>query len=106
MTIELKYPITVIENGEKKEVKFLTPSRLKVKHFELLPETLLKIAEENKGQMKFSSAELVPMFKELIPFLAGIFNLSIESIKDIDFEDIEKVIGCLEEVFPKDEKKN
>ncbi len=144
--IELKYPISIIENGEKKELKYLTPTRLKVKHFELLPASLMEksekeknieeeigsleeklflekdksikekleqeielkreLLENTKGKIRFDTKKLLPMFKELIPFLAGIFNVPIESIKEIDFEDIEKVISSLEEVFPKDEKKN
>jgi len=103
--VELKYPITVIENGEKKEIKFLTAGRLKVKHFSLLPASLLERSENNKFNL--TAKEMIPIFDELIPFMASIFNIPIESMKEIDFEDIEDVINVLEYVFPKDnEKKN
>jgi hypothetical protein len=105
-SVELKYPVKIIRNGKEEEIKYLTPSRLKVKHFELLPESLLAKANE-KGKLEFSASEMLPVFKDLIPFLAGIFNVPEETMRDVDFEDIESVIEVLEEVFPKDtEKKN
>jgi hypothetical protein len=103
-TVELKYPVSIIENGEKKEIKFLQAGRIKVKHIELLPASLLEKSEGK--ELNISAKEMIPLFKELIPFMAGIFNLSIDAIKDIDFADIENVVEILEEVFPKDEKKN
>lgn len=105
-SVELKYPVKIIRDGKEEEIKFLTPSRLKVKHFELLPDSLLSAANE-KGKLEFSAKEMLPIFKDLIPFLAGIFSVPEETMRDVDFEDIENIIGILEEVFPKDtEKKN
>ncbi len=161
MSIELKYPVTGIIDGEKKEIKFLTAGRLKVKHFELIPVTLLnkgkekqkelqkeldsidteiilkkqeieklsgeeKIIQEEKikelkskyeikdlelkenlkKKLEFDAEELLPLFKELTPLLAGLFNLPIETIGEIDFEDIGTVIGALDGIFPTTEKKN
>jgi hypothetical protein len=106
-TIELKHPIPLFNNKEKTEIKYLTPGRLKVKHFKLLPESLMALADKKEDKkLSFTPKELVPVFNDLIPFLAGIFNLPKESIEEIDFDDIEAVISCLDEVFPKDEKKN
>jgi hypothetical protein len=116
-SVELKYPVKIIRNGKEEEIKYLTPSRLKVKHFELLPESLLAKANEKgklelskaseKGKLEFSESEMLSLFKDLIPFFAGIFNVPEETMRDVDFEDIESVIEVLEEVFPKDtEKKN
>lgn len=112
-SVELKYPVTIVEGDVKKEVKYLTPTRLKVKHLDLLPTSLMQQAQENseagddeKFKLKLTTKELIPMFSELKPFLASVFNQTIEVIDDIDFEDIENVIGALEQVFPEDQKKN
>jgi hypothetical protein len=102
--IELKYPIEIIVGGKKTEIRFLTPSRLKMKHIELLPKSLMEKSEN--GNLSFSTTDMIPIFNDLVPFLAAIFNVQIEEIKDIDFEDIENVLMALDEVFPKDEKKN
>lgn len=107
-TIELKHPIPGRTDGDKiSEIKYLTPGRLKVKHFKLLPGSLMaKASEEGKKKIAFTAQELIPLFNDLIPFLAGIFDLPEESIEEIDFDDIENVFGCLEDVLPGDEKKN
>jgi hypothetical protein len=106
-TVELKYAIPIVENGEKREVKFLKAGRLKVKHFELLPASILDQAMDNEGKLTLEKNNMITMFKELIPFIAGIFDIPIESAKEIDFDDIENVVGCLEHIMPEDsEKKN
>jgi hypothetical protein len=106
--IELKYPIKI---DDREEIKYLRPSRLKVKHIELLPESIIdKVQKEKDGGAKLDLTnlkELMPMFKDLKPFLASIFNVDIDIIDEIDIDaDLELVFEGLEEAFKEfDEKK-
>lgn len=99
-TIELKHPIKLKDN----EIKYLTPTRLKLKHVKLLPAALMEKAKE-EGKLKFETSELLPLFNDLVPFLASIFNISEEEMEEVDFEDIEDVMGAMEEIMPDDKKK-
>ena len=111
-TIELKYPIKTMTNKGEVEIKYLTAGRLKVKHFELLPVSIFdKATKKEDGSYSFdieniSMNELIPIFKELIPFIAGICNISVDVAKDIDFEDITNVMELFVNAFPEVEKKN
>jgi hypothetical protein len=101
-SVKLKFPI---KDPTKKGVLIeeLTPGRLKVKHFELLPASLLA---KKDGKITFTTEEMIPLFEELKPFLAGIFRVNVKVIQEVDFDDLESVFECLEQVLPSDEKKN
>jgi len=111
-TIELKYPIKTLSDKGEVEIKYLTAGRLKVKHFELLPVSIFKkTTKKEDGTFDFnidtvSMEELIPIFKELIPFIAGICNISVDVAKEIDFEDITAVMELFTNAFPEVEKKN
>lgn len=103
-SVQLQYPVKTKDNkGQEVEIKFLTPSRLKIKHTKLLPASLLSKAGK-EGELKVDTAELIPIFSELTPFLASIFSVSEEVIGEIDYEDVEAVIGALEEIFGENEE--
>lgn len=107
--IELKYPLKIIRDGKDEELKYLTPSRLQIGHIELLPtEVIEKMQQQKDGKLDLSNfKELFPMFKELMPFMASIFNISIEEMRKIDLEDFENVFEGLGETFSEeDAKKN
>lgn len=99
-SVKLKFPIKdPTKKGEL--IEELTPGRLKVKHFELLPPSLFS----KEGVTTFSVKEMLPFFEELKPFLAGVFGVHVKVIQEIDFDDLEDVFECLEQVMPKDEEK-
>lgn len=104
--MELKFPIKIKnEKGEEKVLQYLSAGRLKVKHFKLLPKTLMeRLSEEGKDFTQLSAAEMLPLFEDMIPFIAGICGITKEEADEIDFDDIENVIKLLEEVFPKEKK--
>ena len=103
-SLELKYPIK-IEGLD--EIKYLTPQRLKVKHFKLLPESLMeKAGDEGVEKLKLTAKEMLPIFKDLVPFLAGIYSVKNEVIEEVDADDMENLINNLEQVFEDTQKKN
>jgi hypothetical protein len=104
-SVELKYPIEFIVNNEKKEIKFLTPvARLKLKHLCLIPPSMASTAD---GKTKIDSGQMMKMLPELTPFLAAVFNTTESVINDIDVDDLEIVMGSLEDLMSNEiEKKN
>ena len=75
-SIELKYPIPVkLDNGTETEVNVLQLQRLKAKHLKLLPKNF----SENNGKMEPA---------EIIPLIAGLANIPMESADEIDLEDL------------------
>ena len=82
--IKLKYSIPVPgEGGKMVTTNEITIGRLKAKHLKLLP----KDFADNEG--KLSPAEMIPL-------IAGLANISIESADEIDLEDLETIAEGLE----------
>ena len=87
MKVELKYPIAVkSENGNNIETSVLNFGRLKAKHIKLLPESVFD-AESAKS---ISPAEMLPL-------IAGLTNVPLESIEELDMVDLMHIGG---EVLP------
>ena len=86
-SVELKYPIPVKkEGGGVVEVSKLTFGRVKSKHLKLLPSSFY--TEEGK---------LLP--HEVIPLIAGLADIPLESAEEIDLEDLVEIGGKLESFF-------
>ena len=83
--IELKYPIPVkLENGTETEVNVLQLQRLKAKHLKLLPKGF------GIGEGKIEPSEIIPL-------IAGLANISMESAGEIDVvEDLTAIAEELE----------
>ncbi len=87
MKVELKYPITVkSENGNDIETSVLNFGRLKAKHIKLLPESIFD--SENAKSMNPS---------DMLPLIAGLTNVPLESIEELDMSDLIHIGG---EVLP------
>ena len=82
-TIILNYPIEIKENGDLKIIDKVTISRLKAKHLEVVPPSLMG----GKGK------NINP--KEVIPFVGAICGLSKDECGELDFEDLESIIEVL-----------
>jgi len=94
--VKLKYPIPIPkEGGGTVDVDRLKMGRLKLKHLRLLP----KDFAEREGKVDPA---------ELIPLIAGIADISIESADEIDVDDIEgiaeKLLSFLAESLPDGKK--
>lgn len=83
--VVLKYPIPYkTEGGEQTEKKILTFGRLKTKHLKLLPDSFFESGGKNMSP------------KVVIPIVAGICNIPIESAEEIDvLEDLAKVVEVM-----------
>lgn len=85
--VELGYPIFVkSEGGGEVEVSKLTFGRVKSKHLKLLPASFME--EEGK---------ILP--HEVIPIVAGLADIPLESAEEIDLEDLIKMAEKLESFF-------
>jgi len=81
--VELKHSIPIKKaDGGTVEVSQLKMGRLKLKHLRLLP----KDFTEKEG--KVAPAELIPL-------IAGVADIPIESADEIDIEDIEAIVEGL-----------
>jgi len=81
--VKLKFSIPIPkEGGGTVEVNQLKMGRLKLKHLRLLPEDFT----EKEG--KVAPAELIPL-------IAGITDIPVESADEIDIEDIEPIVDEL-----------
>ena len=81
--INLKYPISIPKaGGGEIETTRLKMGRLKLKHLRLLPHDFV----EKEGKVELAS---------LIPLIAGIADIPIESADEIDIEDFENIINGL-----------
>lgn len=76
--VELKYPIHVVgKDGKVEAVNQLKFGRLKAKHIELLPDKFFESED--------SSKMLTPTM--ILPLIAGLCNISVDAVKEIDMED-------------------
>ena len=82
-TIQLTYPIELEVDGDIKVIDKVTITRLKAKHLEFVPASLMS----GKGK------KINP--KEVLPFVGAICRLSPDECGEIDFEDLEKIIEAL-----------
>ena len=86
-TISLKYPIPIPkEGGGTMMVSQLSIGRFKVKHLKLLPKSLL----EAKGKIQAH---------ELVPIIAGLADIPVESAEEMDMEDMIKISNEMESFF-------
>ena len=77
--IELKFPIPVPTiNGKTVDVSSIKLGRLKAKHLKLLPEDFT----EKEGR-------ITPA--QIIPLIAGLADIPVESAEEIDFEDLVEI---------------
>ncbi len=83
-TIKLEYSIPVkLENGETAQLNTLTLQRLKAKHLKLLP----------KGFSE-SDAQIEP--QQMLPLIAGLADIPLEAVEEIDMSDIPAIAEDLE----------
>jgi len=81
--VKLKYSIPIPkEGGGTVDVNQLKMGRLKLKHLRLLP----KDFAEREG--KVAPAELIPL-------IAGVADIPVESADEIDMEDVEPIVEGL-----------
>jgi hypothetical protein len=71
------------------------------KELEIKKEEYIK----SKSKIKLDTKNLIGMFEELTPLLSKIFNITIEEVGEIDFDDMEAVINCFMNAIT-DQKKN
>lgn len=83
--VVLKYPIPYkTDSGEQTEKKVLTFGRLKTKHLKLLPDDFIA-----SGGKNVSAATIIPL-------IAGICNISVESAEEIDvMDDLTKIVEAM-----------
>jgi hypothetical protein len=87
MRVELQYPIPVEgKDGKMIETSSLTFTRIKAKHIKLLPDSVFD--PESAGNIRPT---------EMIPLIAGITGIPIESAEEIDLADLIRIGG---EVLP------
>lgn len=90
MKIELEYPITIKdENGNTQSISEITLSRMKGKHLKLMPDSFFKNGGKN----------IKP--HEIIPLIAGLANIPLESGEEIDLEDLTEIGGKLNDFLSK-----
>ena len=82
-TITLSYPIEYEKDGDLKVIDKIVVGRLKAKHLEVVPASLISGKGKNMNP------------KEIIPFVGAICNLSPEHCGEIDFEDLQAIIEVL-----------
>ena len=91
-TIKLEYsiPIKIKEEGVPRTVNTneLTMGRLKVKHLKSLP----------AGFMDGEGKAINPI--EMIPLIASITDISVESAEEIDISDLENIVEVLSDFLP------
>lgn len=87
-TFTLKYPIPVKDDSGKTKkgqyVNILTLGRFKAKHLKLLPEGFMGNEGENVKP------------HEMIPIIAGLADLSVETVEELDFVDLITITNGLE----------
>jgi len=82
--VQLKYPIPIPkEGGGFVNIGELTLGRLKAKHLRLLPDNFM----DNEGQ-------LAP--QDILPILAGLADIPIEAVDEIDMSDLIEVAESLQ----------
>ena len=87
--ITLKYSIPIIDaEGLTHKINEIALGRLKAKHLKLLPESF------SSGDGKIAPADILPL-------IAGLTNLSIESVDEIDIEDLTVIAEGLESFLSK-----
>jgi hypothetical protein len=84
-TIELKYPIPVkTSEGETAQANVLKLGRFKAKHLKLLP----------KGLNSENASNIDP--QDMIPIIAGITGIPIESAEELDIRDLMRIAEDME----------
>jgi hypothetical protein len=83
-TIKLEYPLMVMDpdapEGERmKEVRELTLGRLKAKHLRLMPESMFDDGGESVKP------------HDVMPLIAGLANIPLETVEEMDVADLMKV---------------
>ena len=86
--INLKHSIPVKEGDQVRRVNELKMGRLKVKHLRSLPDDFAA----GDGKIK-------PI--DVIPLIASVANIPIESADEIDFEDLEAVSDAITDFLTK-----
>lgn len=87
--VKLKYSIPIPkEGGGEVQTNELVLGRLKAKHLRLLPENFM----ETGGNI--SPADVIPL-------IAGLADIPVESADEIDLEDIEEVAELLQNFLEK-----
>ena len=85
----LEYPIPLKDkrNGNITQVKALYLSRIKAKHMRLFPKEMLLGKSENMSPV------------EMIPLIAGLSDLPVRCIDELDFSDLMKLAEVLEKLL-------
>lgn len=87
--VPLEYPITITDSdGKKIKTNTITLGRIKAKHLKTLPDSLF-LGEEEAQRMRPD---------EMIPLIAGLADIPIESAEEIDMIDLMKIGG---EILPR-----
>lgn len=89
ITVELKNSIPVWQKGKEDPfmVSSLSLGRMKAKHLKLLPKNFSK----NNGKEIDAS--------ELLPLIAGLADMELKSIEELDMEDLQNVSEKVAEVM-------
>ena len=86
--IPLLYPITLTGGPRAgEELAEVCLGRFKVKHLNLLPKNMLE------GDKNLDSTEIIPL-------LAGLLNLPVEDVEEIDVDDLKLIVEELKNIFP------
>ncbi len=88
--IELTYPIIIIEDGQETVIKTIKFERPKIKHIKLLPRSVFA---QKKGKKIDIGVD------ELLPLIGALTGLTKEQIDEIDYVDLIKISGELENFF-------
>lgn len=83
-TIKLSYPIPYKNNeGNIIDLHELKIGRLKAKHLDSLPSSFINTSGVGGGKKKFNFD-----LKEIVPFVASVTELPIETIRELDLNDL------------------
>jgi hypothetical protein len=86
--IDLKYPIEIDKNGDKKVYSFVEIGRMKNKHLKMLPKDFF--AQGKKA--------MIPPSK-LPDLIAAICEIPLKVAEEMDFEDTMTISECLQDFF-------
>ena len=95
-TITLKYTIPDGKGGETKELSFA--GRLKTKHLKHIPKKFFDLAEmEDKAKEVLKKHEVIELISDMFPLIASLTDMPVESIEEIDIDDLEIVAGAVQD---------
>jgi hypothetical protein len=89
--IKLTYPIPYkTDDGNEIDIHEIKIGRLKAKHLDSFPDCITKPSNNGGGKQKI---HIVP--KEFIPFIAAVSELPIDTIKELDLNDLISIADIL-----------